>query len=234
MAVPRSDSQNVRAEFKTWWYMAKYVDVVFDKSGNNPGSTSICRDCCQILSTRTCTGETQLSATGCDFHRRHPNIPFAIKSQIASLRLREMLRPNMSMALYYLDSGDTDLMDVPWIKQLREENEETKKPRKVYQHGETCLHGSDPKSIVQGRGIEGIYWKRCDGRFRNALGDELGVDRSTNEDEAVDTAAEERDQWQPFGEEEIAEIAWRKRTNQADSDDEDDAKPRRKFHCIVM
>ena len=135
------------------------------------------------------------------------------------------------MAFYYLDS-ETDLMDVPWIKQLREENEQTKKPRKVYQHGETCLHGSNPNSIVQGRGIGGIYWKRCDGSFRNALGAQLRVEQSTNEDQAVETAAEQLDQ-EPE-EEKLAEMAWRRRTNEEDSDDEGEGRLRRKFHCIVM
>ncbi len=136
------------------------------------------------------------------------------------------------MVFFYLDPGKTDLMDIPWIKQVREENEETKKPRRVYQHGDTCLHGNHPESIVQGRGIGGIYWKRCDGRFINALGEHLDVSHCINDD-SVSAVAGQVDCENEFDEERLAEMAWRRRKTE-DSDDEDEAKVRRKYHCIVM
>jgi hypothetical protein len=210
--------------------MAKYVDVVFDKSPNNgPGSTSICRDCCQILSTRTCTGEIELSANGCRFHKKHPDVPFAVRSTITSVRLRDMLRPSMAMVFFYIDPGETDLMDVGWVKQIREDNEVTSRPRKLYQHGETCLHGTDPRSIIQGRGVEGIYWKRCDGRYVNALGEDLQLDALMADDPEPESVEHDIE----TDEKKLAELAWR-RHNPGDSDEDEEEQPKRKFHCMVM
>ena len=140
----------------------------------------------------------------------------------------------MAMAFFYIDPGKTNLMDVDWVEQIREDNEETKKPRKLYQHGETCLHGKDPTSIVQGRGIEGIYWKRCDGRFFNALGEELDVDQIMAEDDSMQAFAEPLDYAKEFDEHKLAEMAWRRRNSDEESDEDGEARPRRKFHCTVM
>lgn len=128
-----------------------------------------------------------------------------------------------------MDPGQTDLMDVGWVKQVREDNEETKKPRKAYQHGESCLYGSDPTSIVQGRGIEGIFWKRCDGRYLNAFGEELRLDELMEDDSVpvslvFDTETDES---------KLAEMAW-KRHHPEDSDEEEEVVPKRNYRCIVM
>ena len=237
MAAPHTDHRSVRgwrADFKCWWKMAKYVDVVFDKSRNAPGSTSICRECCQSLSTRTCTGETEPSAVGCKFHRENSHIPFAIKSAMVSARLRDMWKPRITMALFYIDPGKTDLMDVDWVKQIREDNDETKQPRKLYQHSETCLHGRDPISIVQGRGIEGIYWKRCDGRYFNALGEEIDVGQIMAEGDSMQASAGPLDDEKEFDGQKLAQLAWRRRNPDADPNEDEETRPKRKSHCMVM
>ena len=141
----------------------------------------------------------------------------------------------MAMSFYYLDPGMTDLMHIRWIKQIREDNEETKKSRKEYTHGETCLHGLDPTSIVQGRGLEGIYWNRCDGRYLNALGEELDVRQVTNDDDSIRGVLEPLDFSHEYDEKKIAEMVWRGRNpSEEDSDDEEEVKPKRRFHCMVM
>ena len=137
-----------------------------------------------------------------------------------------MLRPTMAMALFYIDAG-TNLMDVSWVKQIREENEETSTPQNHYVHCGTCLYGNDPASIVQGKGAKGIYYKRCDERYVNALGEELEVDTFMDGDLLVDLPLE-------ADEKKLAELAWRRHNPEDESDDDDTARPRRKFHCLVM
>ena len=141
----------------------------------------------------------------------------------------------MAMSFYYLGPGMTDLMHIRWIKQIREDNEETKKSRKEYKHGETCLHGEDPISIVQGRGLEGVYWKRCDGRFLNALGAQLDVGQVTNDDDSARDVLEPLDFSNEYEEKKVAEMVWRRRNSlEEDLDDEEEIKPKRRFHCMVM
>ena len=127
MAGPQTDHRSVRgwrAEFKGWWKIAKYVDIVFEKSRHAPGSTSMYRECCQIFCMRTCAGEMEFSAVGCEFRKKNPHISFAVKSAITSAGLRDMWKPGMAMALFYID---------PWKDRLdglelgRTDNEETKK-----------------------------------------------------------------------------------------------------------
>ena len=135
------------------------------------------------------------------------------------------------MAFFYIEPEKTNLMDVAWVKQIREDNKETHKPRKLYQHGETCLYGSDPTSIVQGRGLNGIYWKRCDGRYLNVFGEELER-HLAQEAESIGTLPDNKLELE-YNETKLAELAWRSR-NPDNSDDEEEEKPKRKFHCIVM
>jgi hypothetical protein len=229
----RTDNQQIRGwrnEFRCWWRMAKYVDVVFDKSGQGPGSTSICRSCCQILETRTCNGDTDLSASGCTFHLEHPHVPFAVTSTVTSSRLRDMLRPSIFMRFYFLRSGASmDLKDVGWVKTIREGNEETRKSRKVYKHGETCLYGPDPEGIVQGKGVEGIYWRQCDGRWVNALGAELRMGEEVSDVPAV--AVEHVDL--VADEVKMAEAAWRRHHVEKDYEDEEE-KAKSRLRCVVM
>jgi hypothetical protein len=136
----------------------------------------------------------------------------------------------MAMTCYFLDRNKTDLMDVDWVKQIRASNEETRKPRKLYQHGDTCLHGKEPESVVQGRGIQGIYWKRCDGHYLNALGQELHIE---------DLVKESPNQ-EPLGLElesdptKLAERAWRAHHPEECEEDEEEQAPKRKLRCIVM
>lgn len=231
----RMDNQQIRGwrnEFRCWWRMAKYVDVVFDSSGQGPGSTSICRACCQILETRTCTGETEKTANGCQFHQDNPNVPFAVTSTVTSARLRDMIRPSIFMRFYFLKPGkrNTDLMNLSWVKQIRNDNDETSKTRKLYQHGDTCFFSPDPQSIVQGRGLEGIYWKQCDGRYMNAIGVELHLDEIMSERPADAT---EKNVEVPSDEKKAAELAWRRHHPDAE-DEEDPETPKRKHRCIIM
>lgn len=182
--------------------MAKHVDVVFDKSSHSaanpalpnagPGSISMCRGCCQILSTRTCSGKTTDTALGCDLHRKRPEIPVAIRSTITSVRLREMWKPNIVVERYYIEpkqSGNspvhllrqTNLMHVGWVRRIREGNRETKRSKKVYMHDESgCIYSKDPESILQGLGPRYLYFKRCDGQFINAFGEALEITEPKN------------------------------------------------------
>jgi hypothetical protein len=92
------------------------------------------------------------------------------------------------------------------------------------------LHGKDPESVVQGRGIQGIYWKRCDGRYLNALGQELQI-----EDLVKDGPNQE-----PLGLElesdptKLAEKAWRAHNPEDSDEDEEETAATRKLRCIVM
>ncbi|RMD41538.1 hypothetical protein DV735_g3559, partial [Chaetothyriales sp. CBS 134920] len=194
--APRVEISNIqgwRAEFRLWWAMTKHVDIVFDKSpaslqhlnlpNATPGSISMCRGCCQILSTRTCSGQTTETAYGCAFHRERPDVPIAVRSVILSTRLREMLKPSMIVERYYLqvtpstgaasvdenhdhdeDAAQTNLMNVGWVKRIRLGNRETRRSKKVYVHDPDggCIHSRNPDVIVQGLGPKHLYFKRCD------------------------------------------------------------------------
>ena len=48
-------------------------------------------------------------------------------------------------------------------------------PEIVYQHADSCIHGSHPTAIIQGAQniFESIYHKRCNGQFVNAVGQTL-------------------------------------------------------------
>jgi hypothetical protein len=236
MAQPRSETLLIRGwstEFKLWWSMAKHVQVVFDKSTrthptpanpNNlpnagPGGMSMCRDCCQVLSTRTCSGKTEESAVGCDFHRGRREVPIAVRSTITSVRLREMFKPSMVVERWFLEPkvqqldedsesedeedgeddvlvGDTnkeiDMMDLGWVRRMRLLNKETKRCRKLYIHDEDggCFFSGNPESIVHGFGPRELYFKRCDGKWLNAFGEKLAIE-TPHEDRMKDDRASE-------------------------------------------
>ena len=69
-----------------------------------------------------------------------------------------------------------NLMTLPWVRQMRVGNRETKRSKKVYVHSDAgCVHSSNPESIVQGLGPKHIYFKRCDGKWINAFGEQLNI-----------------------------------------------------------
>jgi hypothetical protein len=45
------------------------------------------------------------------------------------------------------------------------------------EHIPNCLHSEDPEVIIQGKArfVDNLYWKRCDGTFKNIRGVELVV-----------------------------------------------------------
>jgi hypothetical protein len=244
-------------EFRFWWKIfAKHTEVVFAPQALSiqpptlattprhpfcilPGdSLTVCLDCCRLLSTRRCDGTTENTTIGCDFHRRHTDIPFAVRSRFVSNRLREMIRPMTSVTCYYLSttpphlaldvilgntanqalltptatstastssgsmsssiapqltrykstpppSTELDLTLIPWFPLMRWSDVRAWTPRTKYVHVRDCLHGPNTDYIVQGTGLEGIYYKRCDGRYVNAAGDVLAT--SLADSETADT-----------------------------------------------
>lgn len=193
---------------------------------------SICEECSQLLSRRSCNGKTVISYQGCDFHLEHPDIPFAYRCRETRLQQSNFFRQAKEMfwnretlvTTYYLSknpfpemgpivavlsgvpvlpvdpSRDTtqstdgvaeaeedlvSLEHVPFLHRYREISERANLPRVEYLHTDSCLHGSNPDCIVQGSGVAGLYYKRCDGRFVNALGDILGAESQPPSREAA-------------------------------------------------
>ncbi|ETN37891.1 uncharacterized protein HMPREF1541_07514 [Cyphellophora europaea CBS 101466] len=62
-----------------------------------------------------------------------------------------------------------------FLSVLRQVDPHAAHPRASYRHQFTCLHGAQPSYIIQGPGLQGLYYKRCDGAFVNALGEQLTV-----------------------------------------------------------
>lgn len=200
-------------------------------------SLSICEDCTRLLSRRTCDGSTVISYQGCDFHRKHTDVPFAYRRREFRIQrnnffsqTKQMLWNRQShVTTYYLsknpfpemksftvvtangptvttapqsgttqstnavaeaEDGDDEatpaqspsipppkpvsLEHVPFLHRYRQISERANLPRVEYLHTDSCLYGTNPDCIVQGSGVAGLYYKRCDDRFVNALGRVLG------------------------------------------------------------
>ena len=54
------------------------------------------------------------------------------------------------------------------------------------------------------------------------------------EDASIQAFAERSDDEKEFDEQKLAEMAWRRRKADAESENEDKAKAERRFYCIVM
>lgn len=240
---------------------------------------SFCSECVRLLSRRTCDGRTVMSYQGCDFHRKHVDVPFAYrrrdihtpqtsfireakhvfwnpKSRVTMFYLSKnpfpMLEPSMSVssngtvvpasqqnetiqntgtateAKAVADKANpvrhgsvsrpqlVSLEHVPFLHHFRKISERASLPRVEYLHTETCIHGSKPDCIVQGPGLAGLYYKRCDGRFVNALGHVLDVPPAGGASSSVNTTTILTPTLPPLTTDlqhtsaEIAEQAWRR------------------------
>ena len=153
----------------------------------------------------------------------------------------------MAMVLYFLEPGKTDLMDVGWVRAIREGNRETRRDKKRWVHQGGCVWGEEPESVVQGNGVEGVYFRRCDGRWINGVGGVLemaGRDQadvsdapdegSTKAEKGTEVEVGELDTNLAIKESKVAEMAWKRKNPEEAREDEEDVKPKRRLHCIVM
>ena len=153
----------------------------------------------------------------------------------------------MAMVLYFLEPGKTDLMDVGWVRGIREGNSETRRDRKRWVHEGNCVWGQEPESVVQGKGVEGVYFRRCDGRWVNGVGGALKItgrdggdvsealdEGSMKAEKGTEVELEELDTNLAIKEAKIAEMAWKRKNPAEAREDEEESKPKRRLHCIVM
>lgn len=153
----------------------------------------MCQPCAEILSTRCCDGTTVDTIPGCDFHRSKAAegeaVPFAMIAILLRLRWRTVWRPDFIVQEYFFTPKDPDnsehitidlksLRLVPFMRACNP----TLKTRTKYIHSNNCFHGTSPDIIIQSCQPDprAIYFRRCDDRFVNALGDVLNTPQASD------------------------------------------------------